>query len=299
MPVKALSFKGDKKVKKRKRTDATDDSNPNTTRNPQKSNPDPDDETTWLIPAQASDLLGPTIIVLPTKPPTCLASDPDGTVFASPLENVIEDDPRTAEPHSVQQVWVTTRVAGMKGSQVTFKAAHGGYLSCDVHGTLGAKREARGHEETFTIETTTDENTGRISHLLQTAATLSPGTSKEEKRYLGAKSDITSSEQSNSKKLAISLRGDAPSFTSAESDSQTATPTTLILKMQSRFLPQTAETRASAQSKEKVTRQDLERAAGRALTDEQVKRLKRAKREGGFHEEILDVRAKGKHDKYA
>lgn len=291
MPVKPLSFKGDKKLRKRKRNDPTDEPTAQPTDNTQsQSDPNSQDDTTWIIPDNASSLLGPTIIILPTNPPTCLASDPDGTVFASPLENIIDNDPRTAEPHSTQQVWVTTRVVGMKDSQVTFKASHGGFLSCDPQGTLGARREARGHEETFAVEPTTDENTGRIHYVLQTAATEG-----DAKRYLTATSSETaSSEQPNSKKLAISLRGDTSS-----SPLNPVPTATLILKMQSRFLPQTPETRASAESKQKVTRQELERAAGRALTDEEVKRLKRAKKEGGFHEEILDVRAKGKHDKYA
>jgi len=30
-----------------------------------------------------------------------------------------------------------------------------------------------------------------------------------------------------------------------------------------------------------------------------VKRLKQARREGNYHEEILNVRVKGKHDKFA
>lgn len=38
---------------------------------------------------------------------------------------------------------------------------------------------------------------------------------------------------------------------------------------------------------------------GRRLEDSEVKRLRRARREGNFHEEVLDVRVRGKHDKFA
>jgi len=38
---------------------------------------------------------------------------------------------------------------------------------------------------------------------------------------------------------------------------------------------------------------------GRKLEDDEVRRLKRAKRQGTYYEEVLDVRVKGKHDKFA
>ena len=43
----------------------------------------------------------------------------------------------------------------------------------------------------------------------------------------------------------------------------------------------------------------MEGLVGRKLVDEEVRRLRRARREGNFHEEVLDVRVKGKHDKFA
>ena len=39
--------------------------------------------------------------------------------------------------------------------------------------------------------------------------------------------------------------------------------------------------------------------AGEGGGDDEVKRLKRARREGNFHEMVLDVKVKGKHDKFA
>lgn len=38
---------------------------------------------------------------------------------------------------------------------------------------------------------------------------------------------------------------------------------------------------------------------GRRLDDDEVKKLKKARREGNFHEVMLDVKVKGKHDKFA
>jgi protein FRG1 len=68
--------------------------------------------------------------------------------------------------------------------------------------------------------------------------------------------------------------------------------------MQARFKPrvqQDKETKAI----EKISRRELEQVVGRKLEDDEVRRLKRAKRQGTYYEEVLDVRVKGKHDKFA
>ena len=44
---------------------------------------------------------------------------------------------------------------------------------------------------------------------------------------------------------------------------------------------------------------DLEAEVGRRLEDDEVKMLKTARREGTYHEAMLDVKVKGKHDKFA
>lgn len=288
--VKPLSFKGDKKSKKRKHNEVLSASLDNAQGS---TNVDPSQDDSWTSPADASELTGPTVIVLPTSPPTCLASDPNGNIFASQLENMVEGDPKTAEPHNVQQVWVGSRIAGMAPNEINFKGSHGGYLSCDQYGILGAKREARGREELFIIDTMSDDN-GQTHYQLRTAAT-SKAAKIEEYRYLAAITESDASKKSSTgdndvKKVSISLRGDLE---------PTSEGTRVILRMQTRFRPQSHAVREAARVKEKISRQELENAAGRTLTDEEAKRLKKAKREGTYHEAILDVRAKSKHDKYA
>ena len=73
---------------------------------------------------------------------------------------------------------------------------------------------------------------------------------------------------------------------------------TLRLRMQARFKPRN-KAQKEAKAKEKVSRKELEAAVGRRLDEDEVKRLKRARREGNFHEMVLDTRVKGKHDKFA
>lgn len=87
----------------------------------------------------------------------------------------------------------------------------------------------------------------------------------------------------------IEIRGDA---------SITGFTTTIRIRMQARFKP---KLKANKESKalEKVTRKELEAVVGRRLEDHEVKRLRKARKEGTYHEEILDVRVKGKHDKFA
>lgn len=124
--VKALTFKGDKKSKKRKRVHKDDSDDPSTETaltTTQANNAQADEDDSWVSADVATDVVGPIIIVLPSEEPTCLASDANGKVFASPLENIIEGDLSTAEPHDVRQVWVANRVAGTEG--LSLKGHHG------------------------------------------------------------------------------------------------------------------------------------------------------------------------------
>lgn len=291
MPVKPLSFKGDaKKPKKRKQRTYEDDDSGAVAAGGSQPTADPDEDDSWTMPDQPSDLAGPTIIVLPTIPPTCLASDAHGNVFASQLENIVESYEETAEPHDVRQVWVASTVAGT--GQISFKASHGGYLSCDSIGVLGARREARGAEEMFTVEAV-ETAEGRQRFRLRTTASKTADGDKG-RRYLSVTVDTSTGSaktetEDAKKKVSISIRGDG------EAESQT---TQVVLKMQARFKPRLQQHKET-KGKEKVSRRELEQVVGRRLDDDEVKRLKRAKKDGTYYEEILDVRVKGKHDKFA
>ena len=88
---------------------------------------------------------------------------------------------------------------------------------------------------------------------------------------------------------AAEVRGDADAIAFA---------TTLRIRMQARFKPRlraSKEERALA----RISRRELDEAVGRRLTEDEVRLLKRARREGDYHEKLLDVKVKGKHDKFA
>ena len=133
--VKPLLFKGDKKPKKRKHSErdhADDTANVHSlskfadsnvanttttitsTRNNDRAhnNAADDDDDSWVNADITADIAGPVLLVLPTEPPAALVSDSNGSVFASQLENMVDGNVRTVEPHEVRQVWVATRIAG-------------------------------------------------------------------------------------------------------------------------------------------------------------------------------------------
>lgn len=130
--VKPLTFKGDKPKKRKHRTDDSSISTPKPpkiAKDSEQAAEDAEEDTedqSWVSADTPSDLAGPIVLILPSEKPTCVASDTNGKVFASELENLIEGDPATAEPHDVRQVWVATRVAGTEG--FSFKGHHGKFV---------------------------------------------------------------------------------------------------------------------------------------------------------------------------
>ena len=73
--------------------------------------------------------------------------------------------------------------------------------------------------------------------------------------------------------------------------------TTLRVRMQARFKPRLKASREE-KAREKISRRELEEAAGRRLEEDEVRMLKRARREGNYHEALLDIKVKSKHDKW-
>ena len=282
--VKPLAFKGDKKVKKRKHRVEEEPSTALTTVDHDAAAQDSDEA--WTHPSSPSDLVGPTLLLLPTKPVTCIASDANGNIFASRVENIQDDVPSTAEPHDVRQVWVATKIAGLKEGVVSFKGSHGSYLSCDSFGVLRAQREAIGREEGFEIMPVEGE-TG--SFVLKTAASKMDQKEKGE-RYLAAVATVTKDDEGEEKRVSVSIRGDG--------EHRQDESTKIHIRMQARFKPQVIKEQAKEKDA-KISRRELVAAVGRELQDEEVKRLKRARKNGTYHEELLDVRVKGKHDKFA
>jgi len=263
---KALHFKGDKKVKKKKRTtEPYDGDNAPSKALTTTAAEGTEDDDSWVSADAPSDISGPVVIVLPTETPSCLACDANGKVFASTLENIVDGDSGSAEPHDVRQVFVANRVAGTE--VVSLKGHHGRYLSCDKYGILSASATAMSPEESLTIIPAPD-NPSAFS--IQTARD----------KFFSVDESSTSGPE---------IRGDAESITFN---------TTFRIRMQARFKPRL---KASKEEKalQKISKKELEELIGRRLDDDEVKRLKKSRREGNFHETALDMKVKSSHDKYA
>lgn len=140
------------------------------------------------------------------------------------------------------------------------------YLGCDRIGTLTTTREAISPEETFKCE----------------PSPIHPGLftlQSMRKTFLSIDNDAA----------PPAIRGDADEVTPN---------TELRLRMQARFKPKNKDDKAE-KVRAKISRKKLEDEVGRRLDDDEVKKLKKARREGNFHEVMLDVKVKGKHDKFA
>lgn len=74
--------------------------------------------------------------------------------------------------------------------------------------------------------------------------------------------------------------------------------TAFHIRIQARFKPK-LKVYKEVKARQKISRKELEDVVGRKLEDEEVKILKQARVQGNYHEVLLDVKVKGKHDKYA
>ena len=119
--VKSLVFKGDKKSKKRK-IRSVDNDDIKTLAAPDFVSAN-DELETWVSADSPSDIIGPIVFAVPSSPPSCITCDTNGKVFLSDIENIIDGDLATAEPHDIRQVWVASRLAGAEG--ISFKGHHG------------------------------------------------------------------------------------------------------------------------------------------------------------------------------
>ncbi|QIW97002.1 hypothetical protein AMS68_002520 [Peltaster fructicola] len=263
--VKALSFKGDKEPHKKRKRAAQDDDDSAKQIVPTNPADEEDQEDAWVSADNVSDISGPVFLVLSSEPVSALACDQLGKVFVSKVENMVEGLPESAEPHDVRQVFIATRVTGSE-QEFSFKGHQGRYLGCDIKGTLSATREAISPEETF-VCTAVEGLPGQFDLHTKRAT------------YVTVDSDKTPPE----------ARGDA----------DMANETTHIrVRMQARFKPR-LKTEKAEKVRAKISRKELEDEVGRRLDDDEVKILKRARREGNYHETMLDVKVKGKHDKFA
>lgn len=146
------------------------------------------------------------------------------------------------------------------------------YLSSDTHGLFAATASAVSHYESF-LAIPSPEVTGTFS--LQT--------------HGGDGESFLTIKENTKAASGVEIRGDANTI---------SFETTVRVRMQAKFKP---KLRASKESKayEKISKKELEGIVGRGLDDDEVRRLRKGRKEGNFHEILLDVKVSGKHDKWA
>ncbi|KKY22778.1 putative frg1-like family protein [Phaeomoniella chlamydospora] len=356
--VKPLTFKGDKPKKSSKKRKLDTDDTPTLSSDQNSTQPSEDD--TWTTAPSANSLSGPTLIVLPTTPPTALATDANGSIFAAELENLIDGHPGTAEPHDVRTVWVVGKIPGAVGSagmssaakkarleasrggkpakeqdedtgvELCFKSCYGNYLGVDGSGKVKATNVAVGKGETFKVydmmKLKPDEKVDRKNpdprFVIQTSISPTSTTSSPEDDS-GKPSQIirpfnmipttsSSTPPPSQNYLTITQSTSSSPMVSIQTHTSPPPTTNLILRLQTRFLhPSTTTntntsgsiynppTTSSASTNPRISRSELEKEVGRNLTDEEVKKLKKAYKRGELREEMLNIRVKGGRDKFA
>lgn len=136
---------------------------------------------------------------------------------------------------------------------------------------LSANTEAVSPLESFlAIPTADTPGTFQIQNLRETFLTIKPSAS--------AKSSALPE-----------VRGDGEAITFN---------TTFRIRMQARFKPKLKASKEE-KAREKISKKELEEAVGRKLDDNEVRRLKKARREGDYHEALLLIKVKTSHDKYS
>ncbi|KAJ4297287.1 hypothetical protein N0V88_004205 [Collariella sp. IMI 366227] len=246
--VKPLTFKGDKKPKKRKRAAAepsgadqdADSANPERqlkAAKPEDAEPEQDDS--WVSADAVTDISGPVMFVLPSEPPTALACDAAGKVFTLPIENIIDGNPLTAEPHDVRQVWIANKIVGT--DHFRFKGAHGKSAPL-LRQTRPPNRHIRRHH----------------------APRILPPPTHPPPLYLPtpdpARHILLHPPRSSKPNAPPDVRGD---------ETETTFNTTFRVRMQARFKPR-HKANKEEKAREKISRKELEEAAGRRLEEEEI-----------------------------
>ncbi|KAF8947655.1 hypothetical protein BGZ47_008288 [Haplosporangium gracile] len=282
---KKLSFKGETKTKKKKRK-AEDDGEDSKETN--------DNAEGWVAVKALTDLGGPLFLTFASDPPSCLNVDDKSKVNMSTLQDPSQDSDDedskrklaggpvsfdTAEPTAVHQVLVATMIPD--SDRLTLKAYNGKYLSSDKFGIVTAHAEAIGMQEEWTAIIKADEEEGGIAFQNHYGKFLSV--------------DEVATETGKGAGGGIQIRADSETIGFCE---------IFRAKIQARFRKKAKK----ASGEVKIVTKDYELDQSRKfqtwnhgrviVSNESVKELNKAKKEGRFSEALLDRREKLKSDRY-
>ncbi|RSH93140.1 hypothetical protein EHS25_007493 [Saitozyma podzolica] len=295
---KKLKFKGDKpKKKKRSHRETGDDGD-------ELAAMAAGDPRGWVFPEDVMEVTGPSFVILPTEPPTCLAWNPQRQqVYAAPID--IPETPEGAnelstseilvavEPTDVNHVWVVSRLSGSEGV-ISLRSSSGTFLTASPSGVLSAGTPSRGPLESFVP-------------IISTGGTFpSFALRTQSEKFLSA----APSTGASLSKDRIELRADADELGEHEM---------LRVKCQREFVFKAKVAKAEAmegKGKSKLfsggpaegsledemrrNRESQTWGSGRAVVSDRDRGdIKKARKEGRLAEAMLDRRAAMKSDRYA
>lgn len=219
----------------------------------------------WTSATHLKDLKGPVVLAAQTsKGIACVAADAEGKLYISLDIDVLSDREspiNTVEPNNTQQVFVVSLLAFNKGDQeqYSFKTSRNTYLSTDNTGKVDAKASAIGPGEMFFA----------ISH----------GQRWQLKNANGLFLSIASDDSTKSG-LRVGL------------SENPETSFTVRIQSSNKY----KEPLSTTLSTGKISTKELEARMDRKLTDMEVRKLKRAYKDGKLNEALLDMRLKSKTD---
>ncbi|GAA5948500.1 hypothetical protein JCM21900_002730 [Sporobolomyces salmonicolor] len=315
-----LKFKGDKPVKKKKSKLRSTAHGPNA-----------EDEHLegWLPAPSPALLLGPSYLTLPSTeltPPVCIALQPTtgkvypfilptasssssnaiastsfasaahlATLDADELEALVEDPALSGgadvlsahtEPTDVYHVWVCTRIPDTN-DKVTFRSGSGKFLAADELGAVTAEREARGPQEEWTLEAASDGGHGAFVLKSLYGKYLSADV------VAGGKVELRADEETEgeTERWRIHMQGEFVAKAKKQFNERNGIKTrpdhglTVVKDL--------------AGAEESNIRKYQARGGGEFVgSAEDIRELKRARKEGKLAEAMLDRRAKLKSDRY-
>ncbi|WVR07966.1 hypothetical protein IAU60_005009 [Kwoniella sp. DSM 27419] len=305
---KKLKFKGDKPKKKKRSHHSGQNAEVEEDEMAALAAADP---RGWIFPESPMEISGPSFILLPSEPLTCLAWDPQRQkVYAAPVDipqapegmNDLSEAEilQTIEPSDVNHVWVVSRLSGSE-DVISLRTSSGTFLTASPSGSLTADTPSRGPLEAFIPLAAFSESS---------SSSLFPGIAlqtQHSSKYLSASAPTGAAVG----KVKAELRIDAGDMGRTE---------TLRVKCQREFVYKARlamqEGKEGTKSKKrfmdggpaegsiedemKRNRETQAWGGGRTIVSEQDRRaLKKARKEGKLGEAMLDRRAALKSDRYA
>ncbi|BGP37967.1 hypothetical protein JCM10449v2_001894 [Rhodotorula kratochvilovae] len=312
-----LHFKGEKPQKKKKASSRS--SKPSTSRE------DPDAHLEGWLPAPSPALLlGPSYLTLPATeltPAVCVATNPaTGKVYphvlpgpgssskagaiaaadsaaalagldADELEALVDPSEALsanehAEPSDVHHVWVCSRVLD-SNDKVTFRSGAGKFLGCDELGRVSAELEARGMQEEWTLEAV-EGGDGRIAIKSAYGKYLSVDV------VAGGKVELRGDEEKEgaTERWRIMMQGEYVVKAKQQFNERNGIKT----KPDAGYTVVTDLAGAEVDAIKRFHHHG--RGSSSVGTVEDVRDLKKARKEGRLAEAMLDRRAKLKSDRY-